>query len=421
MGTIFSGNGPWHKSVPHLSGHRRRTRHCRVFTALTVLALASCSSQEDSDVGFDYAFGATTASEYSQAMYDAALSPTGDGARLVDKLAGGEVITFPTFLLFDARQGDAGLFLGDNYQEGARSKLLQWWDLYGEDPDDSVFIAVGMVDFENRQLASAAARAELLRISQLEEELALPDGLLLWGSDDRGLYMFWVASDSSVVTFLDCERFGKFASDGGCSRETMLEIRDEIELRLTGGTSPNISGKTQKGPMVDDWQPLVEYEIDVDVLSKVMDPSGLLRSSWGDSEPPRGRYAFAGRVSSYAYKATSDTDSGPGLQVIMDQIPIKSREPALELTETLCFSVSSGEILEVGRSATILGGQIAPTYFDPDTKVIDVVQGHIATSSLFLNFVCGRPLISDDIGLTETEVSVCREVITNLANQVGSN
>lgn len=421
MGAIFSGSGYSEKSVPHSSGHRRWTRNCRVFTALTVLVLASCSSQEDSGVGFDYAFGATTASEYSQAMYDAALSPTGDGARLMDKLAGGEVMSTPTFLLFDARQGDAGVFLGDNYQEGARSKLLQWWDLYGEGPDDAVYISVAMIDFENRQLATAAARAELRRLSQLEEEVALPEGLLLWGSGDRGLSMFWIASDSPVVTFLNCERLGKFASDGGCSRETMLEIRDEIERRLTGGTSPNISGKTQKGPMLDDWQPLVEYEIDVDDISKLLDPSGLLRSSWGDSEPPRGRYAFAGRVSSYAYKATSDTESGPGLQVVMGQIPIKSKAPALELTQTLCDEISCGEILEVGRSATILGGQIAPSYLDPDTKVINYVQGHIATSSLFLNFACGRPLLYDDIGLTETEVNVCREAIANLANQVGSN
>jgi len=401
---------------------------------MSVTVLASCSSQENNADQFDYPFGNSTASAYYQAMYDAAMSQTDRGERLVDDLAGGRVVDIPTYSMFSARVGEAGLFLGDNYQSGALAKLLRWWDFYGTDqwnPDNSVQLAVGLVDFESRTLATAASRAEMNRVSESVEEKTLPDGLLLWGTSTDGrlsTWMFWVGNDSPVVVFIACDRVGQFASAAGCDREKMLKLRDEIESRLP--TSKGSSDRAEQSKLVSspgNWQPSVSYEFDADQVARsYLDPDGLLRTSWGDAAPPMGRYAYTGRSTSYTYRASSDDGSDPGLELQVDQIPIKSAVPALKLTETLCFGTDGkrseycGNESEIAPYGPILGGRTAVEYGDSESGIVIRVNGHVATSSYFMDFTCGHPLLWDEDGLTAEETDLCREVIATMAKQIGS-
>jgi len=420
----------------------RATGHCgwtqirRMLLAMSVTVLASCSSQENNADQFDYPFGNSTASAYYQAMYDAAMSQTDRGERLVDDLAGGRVVDIDTYSLISARVGSAGAFLGDNYQPGALAKLLRWWDFYGTDqwnPDNSVQLAVGLVDFESRTLATAASRVEANQLSESVEEKTLPDGLLLWGTitdGPLGTRMFWVGNDSPVVMFIACDRYGQFASAAGCDREKMLKLRDEIESRLP--TSKESSDRAEQSKLVSspgNWQPSVSYEFDADQMARsYLDPDGLLRTSWGDAAPPMGRYAYTGRRTSYTYRASSDDGSDPGLELRVAQIPIKSTVPALKLTETICFgpddsgskSEYCGNESEIAPDGPILGGRTAVEYGDPKSGIVISVRGHVATSSYFMDFHCGHPLLWDEDGLTAKETDLCREVIATMAKRIGS-
>lgn len=403
------------------------------FAVTAFIVAGSCSAEEASFDRFDEPFEESTASGYYQALYDAALTQTDGGLRLVDQLAGGVVVDVDTHSIFTAREGNAGLFLGDNYQVGARSKLLRWWDYYGEkpwNPDNSVALAISLVDFDSRDSAVAGAKKEIARIAETVEVQDSPTGLMLWGtsSDDQAsTWLFWVGQERSAVLFISCQRFGTFAEQPGCERRSMVELRDEIARRIaTVKKSSNPSGDFGPAAIPDGWKPLVAYQFDADQTARsYLDPDrSYLRASWEGSKPPSGTYRFSGYSSSYA--SSADNGGGPGLQLRIDQIPIKESAPALKLSETLCMDPSGapsafcGDEKTVTLTGGVIGGRTSLGYWDVETRTVESVRGHLVTAKYFLDFHCGHPLIYEDAGLSAAETDLCRNAIVEFAKRIGS-
>lgn len=397
---------------------------------LIVVGLNACTAKANPSDAFDFPFGVSTASAYYQALYDGSLTPVEGTMRAVDLVAGDPVVDYETYSLFNAKSGPAGLFLGDNLRSGAKSKILRWWDYYGEEPvdfADSLQLAVGIVDFENARSARAAARIEARKTNTTITELDTDKGYEIWAevkNEGSRILFFTLPPNTSIVIFIACDRYGKMDTSDRCTKESMRRLRDEVSARVpTSSSEPHTVDVAGPNFREGGWEPIVTYEFDSEQITRsYLDPDGDLRSTWTDDPPVGRRYAWSGYSSAYAL--VSDQPDEPGLQVRVDQVPIGSTASALKVVSTICFnpagerSPDCGNEEDVSPSRNVLGGRFSATFIEPDSKVVQQVRAHIVTSRYFLDFKCGHPWTFDEKGLSEDEVDSCKTVIGNLAKDI---